>query len=109
MRDFIFIDDVVSAFKKAIFKELNNDFIALNIASGMSYSIHDVVDKIKDRIDPEKEIVFSKEMQRDRGTDPDHFVDITLAQEYLDWKPKISLDQGLGLTIKYFLKNTVNS
>ena len=109
MRDFIFIDDVVSAFKKVIFKELNNDFIALNIASGMSYSIHDVVDKIKDRIDPEKEIVFSKEMQRDRGTDPDHFVDITLAQEYLDWKPKISLDQGLGLTIKYFLKNTVNS
>ncbi len=109
MRDFIFIEDVVAAFKKAIFKELNNNFIALNIASGNSHSIQDVVEKIKSYIDSSKEIVFSKELERDRNTDPDHFVDISLAKEYLDWKPEVSLDEGLKQTIQYFLRNEVNS
>ena len=34
-----------------------------------------------------------------------HNGDISLAKKILEWKPQISIDQGLKLTINYFSKN----
>ena len=98
-RDFIYITDVVRAFKMAIDANTFKGFNAMNIASGHSYSIKETVEIIKNLTSSSKKIHFTEWNENDRSIDLDHCGDIYFAKKHLKWSPKISFEDGLKDTI----------
>lgn len=96
-RDFIYIDDVVTAFHLAATNKQNEIF---NVGSGKEISINQLVKNItkilntktKPRYIPLKD---SKETKRNA-------LDVSKIKKELTWAPKHSLGKGLEATIKWF-------
>jgi len=99
-RDFIFITDVVRAFKLAIDANDLEGFNAINIASGQPYSIQETVETIKRLTSSPREVNFIKQNVNDQAIDLDHCGDIVFAKKHLKWSPLVSFEDGL--------KNTIN-
>jgi nucleoside-diphosphate-sugar epimerase len=87
-RDYIYIDDVVNS----IVQSLNLDsFNVINIGYGKSYSVEELGKMITD-----KSISF-----RDNSINKSNiYADITKAKKLLNWKPKVSLEDGLKRTLE---------
>lgn len=96
-RDFVFIDDAVSAFYKAMTIKLKNGEI-INIGTGKQYSNKEIVKKIENILKIKLEVgTFPK-----RSWDTNSWVaNISKAKKVLRWNPKYSLDQGLRETINW--------
>ena len=96
-RDFIHIDDVVEAFVRSI-KLLNqkceNYFKSINIATGKSTTIKDLILEIIEFTETDKEIEFIDGSHY--SNDIDHFADIKKMKSLFNWVPKIELSNGLG-------------
>lgn len=103
LRDFIYIDDLVSAIIKIIKNEnLNGEII--NIGSGKPISIKRLIIKI---------CKLSKGGQPQFGKIPFRkdeilrlYPNLSKIKKIIKWKAKVNLDQGLKKTIKYFIKNS---
>jgi len=91
-RDFVFIDDVVEAFVKAVEND-NLLFDKFNIGTGISYSVDDVV-KIVNKIYDNKLIVEYSNVKRNNEVQ-DTIADISHSRKVLNWNPKIDLETGL--------------
>ena len=84
--------------------EINLDYVKLTgailvLRNTEEISILDLAYKIRKKIDPNLKINFLT-CQED---DPQRRLpDISFAKNKLDWTPKISLEQGLDLTINWF-------
>lgn len=104
VRDFIFIDDVLDAYLKAI---TNADTIKghiLNVASGVQYSIGDVVTTIERILDKRINVVYGEITPRQN--EPKIWVaNISKIKNLLKWTPTISLEQGLRKNIEWFKEN----
>jgi len=104
VRDFIFIDDVIGAYIKAVEKIDKFKGEILNIANGQEHTVKEVVDKVM-------ELTATKAKPRWKGRanprkEPAHWqADISLAQNKLGFKPKYNLEQGLQKTINWFKEN----
>ena len=89
-RDFLYIDDLIEAIVKSI--SLDKKFTILNIGSGKSYSVKEIV-KIMQKI--------MKSNLKVKGKSPrpheifNTLADIKKAKKNLNWEPKWSLKQGL--------------
>ena len=96
VRDFLYIDDMVSALKLLIDMPTDND--TYNIASGRGYSLNQVKDII--------EIVCNKKLnvkyRRKRKSDVNSIVlDSSRFAKKTGWQPKIALDKGILLTWRW--------
>ena len=101
IRDFCYIDDFVNAvFKALITKNILGEVI--NISSGIPVSIKDVVNIISNIIKSGKP-QFGKIDYR-KGENMILYADIDKAKKLLNWKPNITLEQGLYKTIKNYIK-----
>ena len=100
VRDFIYISDVVRAFiLSCSFKYPG--FTAFNIGTGRGVGIYKMAEKITDIMKPGNEIVRSK----NRSFVRDYVVaDINKAKKILNWKPKVSIEEGLRHSLKLFKK-----
>ncbi len=95
LRDFIFIDDVIDAIIKALEKN-KKGFSIFNISQGKRYKIKNIVDIIQHMIN--KKIKIKKSSNK-----PDEkclWANNSKAKKELNFKPKINLKKGLGLTFK---------
>lgn len=101
-RSFSYVSDLV----EGLIRLMNNDFIGpVNLGNPGEYTILQLAEKIQQMINPDAEITF-KELPQD---DPkQRQPDITRAKKYLDWEPKIPLDEGLKLTIDDFQERLNN-
>ncbi len=90
-RDFVYIDDVVDALASAATAERVNRAI-INIGSGQEISIAQLVDKMERVTGREAYRLFNAEGES--GV-PRLVADVRLAGEWLKWKPRVSLDEGL--------------
>ena len=99
-RSFQYIDDLI----EGLIKMMNSDFIGpLNLGNPEEISMNQVASKIASLMNSNLTSHF-KELPSD---DPQRRMpDISLAKSKLNWEPKISLDEGLNKTIKYF-KNII--
>jgi len=85
-RDFTYVDDVVNACILAMEKPVENEII--NVCNGESVSIN----KLADLIGGEKQYLPER-----KGDVKNTLGDNKKARNLLDWKPKISLEEGLRL------------
>jgi UDP-glucose 4-epimerase len=97
-RDFIFVEDAVSACLKAM--EYKGEKEIFNIGTGIETSINELYEiiskllrtKIKPKYAPEKPGDLKRSC-----------LDISLAKRELKWRPKYNLEKGLRETIKFIL------
>ncbi len=95
-RSFCYVTDLVDG----LVKLMNGDQIGpINLGNPEEYTILELAEKIRDRINPEREISFKPLPQDDpKQRKPD----ITKAKTRLNWQPTISLEAGLTETIAEF-------
>lgn len=103
-RDFIYIDDVVSAYIHALKKGAKLAGEVINIGTGKEYTNDEVI-KILFTV-AQKKVPIKKGAFPTRLWDSNHWIaDRKKAQKLLGWKPKKSLKEGLLATYTWFEKN----
>jgi UDP-glucuronate decarboxylase len=97
-RAFCFVDDLVNGLSKLFFSE-NGLTGPVNLGNPIEFSILELAQLIIQLTNSNSEILFEPLPSDDpKQRKPD----IDLAREKLNWSPKISLEQGLITSIKYF-------
>jgi nucleoside-diphosphate-sugar epimerase len=95
-RDFIHVRDIVNAIMLAMQSDLLFAGGTINIASGESIIIKDLLKLILDYINPNLEHLVMFEPTRNDGTHiKNYFVNIEKANQILQWRPEIDLREGL--------------
>lgn len=90
-RDYIYIDDLVTAILAAVNK--CKGFQIYNIGSGTSYSVNELINLIQNIMGSNFEVVSELERRKDEIMDT--IADINLANNELGWFPQWKLAQGL--------------
>ena len=94
-RDYVYIDDVVNAMRKASTTPDINRLI-INVGSGMDTSVNDLVKKVMEVTGKKPQIV--RNQSHDSG--PSRMrADLSLAKQKLDFTPQYDLERGLRETI----------
>ncbi|MFA5650788.1 MAG: UDP-glucuronic acid decarboxylase family protein [Proteiniphilum sp.] len=101
-RSFQYIDDLVEALVKMM--NTGDDFLGpVNIGNPTEFTIKELAELVVEYTGSRSKLVYLPLPEDDpKQRKPD----ISLAREELDWKPRISLKEGLSLMIAYFEKNT---
>lgn len=95
-RDYVFVDDVVDAMIAAATAPTVNTRV-INVGSGTETSVRELAHLIADVTESDAEIIYNP--RSDSGVNR-MCADLTLAKEKLGYEPKVSLEEGLRLTIK---------
>lgn len=95
-RSFSFINDTIIGIHKLLFSKYN---YPINIGNPVEYTINELVKIISQIIGCKNESNFLRLPVDDPKI---RKPDITLAKKILNWEPKISLEEGLKITINYF-------
>lgn len=95
-RDYVYVDDVVSALVAAATAPGVNGLV-LNVGSGRETSIRDLARKVQEITSREAEVLYNAQTS---GGVSRMCADLTLAQEKLNYHASIKLDDGLRLTLQ---------
>ena len=98
MRDYVYIDDVISAYIKTVTYEGTGVEI-FNIGTGISYSVKEITDKIIN-LAQKKETTISYIHKTRENEIMNIVADVKKAKEKLQWQPKIEIDNGLLMLLK---------
>lgn len=114
IRDYIYVDDHVNAYIKAIeHPEVNNE--AFNVGSGMGVSNKDLVFKIAEVIGfDETRIVLNQyppnyPFRPYDGDQPKLLIDSSKLRKTLGWNPEIDLDEGIKKSITFWKQKLESS
>ncbi len=92
VRDFVYIDDIVSAWRKSIYTDaLAEGFYAFNVGSGVGTTVGRLLEIFK-------QFAGSFDIEVTGGTPKDQFATIscnTKIRNALGWEPKVGLEEGL--------------
>ncbi len=95
-RSFCYVSDLVDGLMKLMESDRTGP---INLGNPEEYTILELAQKVRDRIAPDREIIFKPLPQDDpKQRKPD----ITKAKNWLGWQPTISLETGLTETIAEF-------
>ena len=95
-RSFCFVSDLIEGIFRLLMSEQNEP---VNIGNPNEMTIQNLADKILQASGSKSKIVQVPLPEDDPKTRQPN---ITLAKTLLDWEPKVSLDEGLKPTLKYF-------
>ena len=98
-RSFCYVDDLISGLTKLMNSEYS---LPLNIGNPEEYTIFKIAQIIRDKINPNLEIIY-KDLPKDDPLKRKPLID--LAKEKLNWSPKVGISEGLDLTIAYMKEN----
>jgi len=98
-RDFVYIDDVIRAFQ-IVMKNLKG-FNTYNVGSERSYSIQEICNILKKLSGKKISVVTDK--TKLRKNDVKNVVSDCSKIKKLGWKPKISINEGLELTLNWYI------
>ena len=98
-RSFCYVDDLISGLTKLMNSEYS---LPLNIGNPEEYTILEIAQIIRDKINPNLEIIY-KDLPKDDPLKRKPLID--LAKEKLNWSPKVGISEGLDLTIAYMKEN----
>ncbi len=99
-RDFTYVDDIAKGTIKALRKV---GYQIINLGGGKNpISMNYVIGKIEEYLGRKAEIERKPFHKADMKAT---WADITKAGELLEWKPEISLDEGLRRSVEWYLEN----
>ena len=101
LRDFTYIEDVIEAIIKTL-KNRQSTGQIINIGQGKPVSIKRVINKICELLNSGKPQFGKIDLRKDEIMKL--YPNILKAKKILNWKPRISLENGLKKTIKFFNK-----
>ena len=101
-RSFCYVTDLVEGIYRLLMSDQHEP---VNIGNPIEMTIQQMADKILQATQSKSKIVQVPLPEDDPKTRQPN---ITLARKLLDWEPKVSLDEGLESTLKYF-KQQINS
>ncbi|MCW5296908.1 NAD(P)-dependent oxidoreductase [Herbaspirillum lusitanum] len=90
-RDYVFVEDVAEAFLKAM--KTPNGFRCVNVGSGISYSVQEVIDIVQ-AVGGKNLPVHSAAVER-RQEIPDVRADVTMGQQLLGWQSIVDFRSGI--------------
>jgi nucleoside-diphosphate-sugar epimerase len=102
MRDYVDIDDVVSAFERAIDRVCvagGESYPALNIGSGFGTTLLELVALIEKSLGKKAELAHEPPVAGELAV---AIPDISLSMEKLNWEPQVSLEQGIERMADWF-------
>jgi GDP-L-fucose synthase len=99
-RDFLYVDDLVDAIISALDAELPPE--PINIGTGFETKIVELSEIICKKMDYQGSIFYNSS---EPDGQPRRVLDISKAKYYLNFDPKITLEQGLEKTIEYAKHN----
>ncbi len=102
-RDLMFVTDAADAYTRLGLAD-NVDGKVLNVGTGVESTIKDLALLILKLMDSKLEPVFTKNLHP--GEAGRLISDPAPVMELLNWKPSISLEEGLKRTIDYYLQHT---
>ena len=95
-RSFCFVDDLVNGLISLLHSDYNRP---INLGNPEEFKMLEFANLVKEKIGSTSEIVFKKLPLDDPKK---RCPDISLARKILNWQPKISLKEGLGITIDWY-------
>ena len=101
VRDFVFVEDLVSSYEAAVgrIQEVKGEIF--NVGSGMEYNVGKVAGMVKQIVGSELEPEYGQ--VKPNQEEPSHWVaDITKAKELLGWEPRYTFEKGLEKTVAWF-------
>lgn len=98
-RDMVYIDDVIDAYVKMITFN-KTSFEIFNLGAGASYSVKLIAEIIANNCEQNIDIKFTGEKRKNEIMDT--VADITKANKLLNWKPDISLKNGLAVCVSEY-------
>jgi nucleoside-diphosphate-sugar epimerase len=105
VRDFIFVEDLITAFLMLASNKTERGGETYNVGYGKQYSVSDLVSKVIKITGAPVQPMWGAAPTRARR-EPKHWVsDTSKIRKSLGWKPKYDLDHGLRKTITWFRKN----
>jgi UDP-glucose 4-epimerase len=93
IRDFIYIEDLVDAFYRAII--YNTTSHIFNIGSGKGHSLNDLLTIMRKVTGRDLSVTYTRSRTYDV---PEIYLDITKAAKELEWEPRTSLEKGIKYT-----------
>lgn len=108
VRDFLYIDDVINAYLMLAQKQLDKGrrMRVLNIGTGKPIRIYDLVLKIIELANKKIEVKMENQPEERPNEIKKQYVSISKAKRELGWYPRISLEEGLSKTIKWYQSNS---
>jgi UDP-glucose 4-epimerase len=102
IRDYLFIDDLSSAIELIItYQNLISSQCVFNLSAGVGHSINEVIKLIEDITEKKLEII--KKPHRDFDC-LYNVLDNSMANKEFNWKPEISLKEGIARTWQFIEK-----
>lgn len=103
-REFIYVDDVARAIVKFMFtkKLVNKKIYWLNVGTGYDYRISEIAKKIAQEINFKGRFIYNK---KEPNGAKSKLLDVKLSKK-LGFKPKISFEEGIKLTLDWYAKNS---
>lgn len=92
-RDYIHVTDIVSAVIKAISQPQTTEMQIFNLGSGISHSVKEVIDMVCGFFDNKIEYTCTNEIRQNEVMDT--IADISKIKKDLNWKPEVSLEEGI--------------
>lgn len=104
VRDILFIEDLIDAYERAVFHHDRAAGQTYNIGGGIhnTLSLIEFVEKLQPVLG--KKLSFSKSKPRP-GDQPIFVSDITKIHDELNWKPRVSVDEGISLLFEWVKNN----
>tara|TARA_B100001029_G_scaffold39339_1_gene30484 strand:- start:15358 stop:16293 length:936 start_codon:yes stop_codon:yes gene_type:complete len=103
IREWLYVEDGAKSLIKAL--DLSDGHHFFNVGCGIGHSVIDIAKKIA------KEFDWNGEFKLDKSK-PDGVlekkVDPNLGKKILNWSPEVSIDDGIKLTIEWFIENEKN-
>ncbi len=100
-RDFTYVQDTAQAVID-IAESNKTEKQTINVGSNFEISIGEIVEKITALIGKKVQVVQDKKHFRPKNSEVERlWADNTTARDILNWKPAISLEEGLGRTIDW--------
>lgn len=103
-RDFTYVEDIARGSAEVLLSDIPDGDV-VNLGSNKAYSIEELA-YLTGKIIGHEKIEIRIEKSRLRSLDVDMLrCDYSKAKDYLGWEPAISIQEGLGRTVEWYMNN----
>ncbi len=101
VRDYVYLEDVMTAFEAAIKYHSKNNLEIFNIGSGIGYSVGQVVDILSEAFGAKVDVQYTNFRSGELNF---IIADISKTKKLLKWEPKVSIYDGARKMVQGFKK-----